>query len=229
MPRSPASKSASRTGQTLPGRRTRLQRELQQTPKRRPTPTDAFALARRRWLQGERIDIGALAAELSISRATLFRWVGSRELLLAEILWSLFEPTLAAADAGLKVRGARRIGRCCERAVRAMLDFRPLRRFLASDTEYALRLLTSKASPVQARTVAAVRALLEREAASGAWRPPLALDTLSYLVVRLGESFVYAEAISGHPVDAAEAGLAIELLLSGSVSGRAARTGRRTG
>jgi AcrR family transcriptional regulator len=213
--RSKASGSSSRS----PAADTRLRRDLLRSPVLRATPRDALVLARRRWLQGERIDIGALAAELSVSRATLFRWVGSRELLLAEILWSFFEPTLAAAEAGLRVRGARRVGRCCERAVRAILDFQPLRRFIASDPEYALRLLTSKASPVQARTVAAVHALLEREADSGEWQPPLAVATLAYLVVRLGESFIYADAISDHAVDATDAGLAIELLLSGSVAG----------
>lgn len=203
-----------------PCRETRLSHALSRPDAARATPVDAFRAARRKWLAGERIDIGALAGELGVSRATVFRWVGSRELLLGEILWSLCAPTLERADAGLRLKGARRVARACERTIRAILDFAPLRRFIAQDAEYALRLLTSKASPVQARTVAVVRAMLEREVARGALDAPIALDTLAYLVVRLGESFVYAEAISGQTVDVADAGLAIELLLSGRVAGR---------
>jgi len=199
---------------------TRLSLALRQPRQVRVTPVDAFRAARRKWLAGERIDIGALASELGVSRATLFRWVGSRELLLGEILWSLCALTLERASAGLRLRGARRVARSCERVIRGILDFAPLRRFISQDPEYALRLLTSKASPVQARTIAAVRGMLEREVERGALSPPLRLDTLAYLVVRLGESFVYAEAISGQAVDVADAGLAIELLLSGRVAGR---------
>src|SRR5215467_3933227 len=54
----------------------------------RPTPLDALRLARERWLAGERLDMGALAEELGISRATLYTWVGSKDRLLGEVLWS---------------------------------------------------------------------------------------------------------------------------------------------
>jgi len=205
---------------TLATTESRLARELRAPASTRVQPRAAFDLARRRWLAGGRIDIGALAGELGVSRATVFRWVGSRELLLAEVLWSLCEPTLAAADAGLRLRGARRIARVCERAITGILEFEPLRRFIAQEPEFALRLLTSKASPVQERVIAALRVLLAREVELGALEAPIALDTLAYLVVRLGESFVYAEAISGQSVKASDAGIAIELLLSGRVARR---------
>jgi AcrR family transcriptional regulator len=199
---------------------TRLSRALHGSPKPRATPVDAFRAARGKWLAGERIDIGALAGELGVSRATVFRWVGSRELLLGEILWSFCAPAFEQAERGRREHGARRVARVCEAVIRSILGFAPLRRFIDQDPEYALRLLTSKASPVQARTIAAVRDLLERETAGGWLLPPLPLDTLAYLLVRLGESFVYAEAISGQTVDAGDAGLAVELLLSGRVAGR---------
>lgn len=188
-------------------------------PARRPraTPADALRLARRRWLAGERLDIGLLARELGVARATLFRWVGSRDLLLAEVLWSLCEPTLGSAAASTPGQGVARIGRICERALRQMMDFAPLRRFIAEDAELALRLLTSKASPVQARTIAAVRDWLEQEQGRGGWQPPLALDTLAYLIVRLGESFLYAHAISGRNVELGDSGIAVQLLLSGRI------------
>src|SRR6266508_926332 len=57
----------------------------------RPTPLDALRLARRRWLAGERLDMGGLARELGISRATLYSWVGSKERLIGEVIWSFAE------------------------------------------------------------------------------------------------------------------------------------------
>ena len=198
---------------------TRLSKALAERPARRATPVDLFKLARKRWLAGERIDVGALAGEIGIARATAFRWVGSRELLLGEILWALCAPLMADAPVS-RARGARRIAQTCAGAIGAILKFAPLRDFIAQDPEYALRLLTSKAGPIQARSVEQVRLLIEREVARGALKPPLPVDTLAYLIVRVAESFIYAEAISGQRVDAADAGLAIELLLSGKVGKR---------
>jgi AcrR family transcriptional regulator len=183
----------------------------------RVTSADALRLARKHWLAGERLDIGLLARELGVARATLFRWVGSRELLLAEVLWSMCEPTLRQAEQTTPGQGVVRIARVCETAVRQMMAFEPLRRFIAEDADLALRLLTSKASPVQARAIAAVRELLEFERRRGSWQPPLAIDTLAYLMVRLGESFLYANVLSGQTVDVGDTGIAVQLLLSGRV------------
>ncbi len=212
-----------------PDRSTRLAKALREAPPVKATPLDLYQLARRDWLAGERIDIGALAARLNIGRATAFRWVGSRDLLLSEILWSLCDELMATTAAGQRGRGAARVAGICEAAVRALVDFEPLRRFVRSDPEYAVRLLTSKLGPVQGRAIERVRALLQYEADRGALVPPLPVDTLAYLIVRLCESFVYADATSDQQVDVADAGLAIELLLSGRVAPRRAARGSRAG
>lgn len=199
-------------------RPTRLTRALNEPPNPKPTPLDLFALARRTWLSGERVDIGVLAARLRIGRATAFRWVGSRELLLGEILWSMCDALLKRCSQDARaLDGAERIGAICAQAVRAIVDFRPLRQFVRQDPEFALRLLTSKLGPVQGRSISAVRALLQAEAERGTWQPQLSLDTLAYLIVRVCESFIYARVISDQAPDVAEAGLAVQLLLSGRV------------
>lgn len=195
---------------------TRLARALREPKSRRAAPVDLFRLARRQWLKGERVDIGALAAELGIGRATAFRWVGSRELLLGEILWSLCEQLMKQADAASgELSGAARIAAVCARAVQAMVAFGPLRRYVQQEPEAALRLLTSRHGPVQARTIAYVESLLIRETAAGALTPALPVATLAWLIVRVGESFVYSEVISERRPDPADAALAIALLLSG--------------
>jgi hypothetical protein len=201
--------------------RTRLAQALSERPRRRATPLDLYTLARRWWLAGERVDVGALATRLKIGRATAFRWVGSRELLLGEILWALCDDLMKQAAQSHGGRGAPRIAAICETVIRAIVAFEPLRRFVRHDPEYALRLLTSKAGPVQARAIECVRRLLQHETERGALEPPLKLDTLAYLLVRLCESFIYADVVSDQTVDVAEAGLAVQLLLSGRVSRRA--------
>jgi hypothetical protein len=215
MPRSTAPRSATRT---------RLATALREPPRPRATPLDLYALARRRWLAGERVDVGALAARLQIGRATAFRWVGSRELLLGEILWALCDDLTMRVAVAAGGRGAARIAAICEAAIRAIIAFEPLRRFVRHDPEYALRLLTSKAGVVQARAIERVRDLLREEVARGALQPPLKVDTLAYLLVRLCESFIYAEVVSDQQFDVADAGKAVQLLLSGRIRRRA--TGR---
>ena len=70
------------------------------------TPLDAFKLARRKFLAGERLDMQQLAAELGTHRTTLYRWVGTRDRLLGSILWSLAEPALQEAASSSRARGA---------------------------------------------------------------------------------------------------------------------------
>ena len=74
---------------------TPLQSQLAGTATVRPAALDAFRLARRTFLAGERVDMPALARVLNVDRATVYRWVGSRDQLLTEILWSLIDPTIA--------------------------------------------------------------------------------------------------------------------------------------
>ncbi len=221
MPRSPAAAT------------TRLTRALTAGAAVRATPLDLFERASRRWQQGERVDVGALAAELGIGRATAFRWVGSRDALLGEILWAECDKAMrrAAMAHAEQTPGPARIAAVCAQAVRSIVHSVPLRRFLRDDAEHALRLLTSKQGPVQARAIERVRTLLEAEARSGALALPIEVGTLAYLVVRLCESFIYADAISDRRVDANDAALAVELLLSGRVAAKpaAVRTARGRG
>ena len=195
---------------------TRLARTLKANAPHKATPLELFALAKRQWLSGERVDVGALAARLKIGRATAFRWVGSRDLLMGEILWFLCDALMQDCAQKTDGQGAARIAAICEAVVRAIVQFRPFRQFVRQDPEYALKLLTSKLGTVQRRSIERVRELLNAEAARGLVLP-LNVDTLAYLLVRLCESFIYADVISDQTVDVADAGLAVELLLSGQV------------
>lgn len=180
---------------------------------RKPDALDAFRVARRWFKAGRRIEMQELAAELGVNRATLFRWVGSRDDLLGEILWSLAEPTLAAAVETSDGNGAQRITGAIGRFA-AMLDQADyLREFLRREPERALRILTTRAGTVQARLVGAIDTLLNDEVSHGNLRSPLPLHDLAYLMVRIVESFLYAEFITGEEPDIAMAELAVGALL----------------
>src|ERR1700758_1065955 len=87
---------AARSGS--PAFRASLERDAQRS-RTRATPAGAFAAARRRFERCERLDMQALAAELAISRATLYRWTGDREQLLGDVIWSLSHELFERAKA----------------------------------------------------------------------------------------------------------------------------------
>jgi AcrR family transcriptional regulator len=179
----------------------------------RPTPLDALRLARRRWFANERLDMGALARELGVSRATLYSWVGSRERLIGEVIWSFAEEGLRQALEEARGSGAEYILDVVERFARMNAAFGPLRRFIEQDPELALRVLTSKNGPVQERMIDAARELLAGQVAAGELTPALDLDTLAYLLIRVNESFLYSDVITGSEPDVDKALEAIRLLL----------------
>lgn len=182
---------------------------------RRPDPLTAFRIARRWFTSGRRIEMQELAAELGVNRATLFRWVGSRDDLLGEILWSLAEPTLAIAVDGASGRGARRIVDIMHRFATMLDQADYFREFLRREPERALRILSTRASAVQQRLVAAVEVILREEITQAQLKPPLPPRDLAYLIVRIVESFLYADIITGEQPDIAKAQLAIRALLGG--------------
>jgi AcrR family transcriptional regulator len=195
----------------------------------RPTPLDALRLARGRWLAGERLDMGAMARELGISRATLYSWVGSKERLIGEVLWSFAEQGVQQAREAATGSGADYIADVVERFNHLNAGFEPLRRFISQDPELALRLLTSKDGPVQGRMIAVARELLAEQVEAGALTPALDIDTLAYLMVRVAESFLYSDLITGSEPDVDRGVEVVRVLLHAPPLPPRRKSGRRRG
>ena len=177
------------------------------------TPMDVFKRARSKWLAGERIEVGRLAVELGIGRATIFRWVGTRENLYGEVISGGFTADLVRAKQHAKSKpGIERLFEVVERLLRALSGSAPLHRFVSEDSEFALRVLTSKHSPVQRRCVAAFREAIDEQVAAGQMDPALPPEELAYLLVRIVESFLYRDVITGGEPDLASALAAIRIL-----------------
>lgn len=196
-------------------RETHLSRELKRArPSRRATPRDAFELALKKWLQGERVEIGAVAEELGVARTTVFRWVGSRELLLGEVIWYVFAGTWKRAAEEAAGVGADYAAELTRRLMQAVLESVPFRRFLAQDPEYALRLLTSKTSTVQSRIIESVCGLLREQTQAGHIEPALDTEDLAYVMVRIFESCLYSDQIAGRKPNIAVTSDAIRILVA---------------
>jgi AcrR family transcriptional regulator len=160
------------------------------------TPAAAFRAARRTYLRGQRVDMQALAAELGVSRATLYRWTGPREQLLSDVLWSLSDAIFEQAKADHPEHtGPERLLAIFRQHVGALVAARPLHVFLQQETQAALRILTSREAGVHPRTVLALAELLREEQDAGAFAPKSDLDTLAYAIVRVTEGFIYNDAI----------------------------------
>jgi AcrR family transcriptional regulator len=184
---------------------------LHQDP--RPTLDDALRLGRRRFVAAERIDMSSLAEELGVNRVTLHRWVGSRDRLLVEVIWSLAERTLAMADAAGDEHGADRIVAVVTRFIDTVIANPGMQRWLAEEGEHAMRLLTRHETDFQPRLIAAIEGLLTEERGAGRLDLPVDLHELAYVIVRLIESYIYLDLITGETPDARRAAPILQMLL----------------
>lgn len=184
----------------------------------------AFRAARHRFIAGDRIDMSALAAELGVDRTSLFRWVGNRDALLAEILWSLAVPTFDAADAATHEAGADRVEGALSRFVHDLITADYFRAWITREPSRALRILTGATTPVHRRFVAVVERLLQEEIAAGRMITPLPLHDLATVLVRVAESYAYADLIAGERPDSDRATAAFALVLASTRTSRSGRT-----
>lgn len=184
----------------------------------RATPADALKRARRMWLKGERIHLASLSDELNIGRATLFRWVGNKDLLIGEVLWSLYDPLRQEALATTPGTGIDYVVGVYRKINSTVLHFGPLRQFINQDPEYALKILTSSQSTLRSRTVEANTRMLRDQVANKQITPPMNIESLSSFMVRLAESCLYSDILGGRePRDEEleDACTAVRILLGG--------------
>ena len=178
-------------------------------------PPEIFEAALRTFVEQRRLDMRALAADLGMGRATLYRKVGNRDRLLGEVIWFLTRRSLikAVEEAGDRT-GADRVLAVVDSFMSFVSEQPDLRRFLEAEPEAALRILTSKHGPVQRRLIEATERLLRVEADRGGLALTADVHALAYVLVRIGESFLYADVIADNEPDLAAAEEIIRRLLT---------------
>jgi AcrR family transcriptional regulator len=158
---------------------------------------DVLAAAMHRYLRGRRIDVQAIAAELGLGRTTIYRWFGSREGLIGEVLARAADPLIDAARAGAGKRGGPALLDTFDRLNRSLADAPALRQFVEQERDAALRIITSGAGVVQQHMVTRIAGLIEEEVRAGVYEPPVEPATLGYAIVRLAEAFLFNDAAAG--------------------------------
>jgi len=172
-----------------------------------------------RWIHdGRRLDMQGLADELGVSRVTLFRRVGSREELLSQALWLLTERMLEAAAA--RWEAERPEGELhtpgTGRHINALVSQSAgLRRLLDDEPTLTIRVLTDPRGRVQAGIVAFIEELLRRDVAEFGLVTLIEPGALAYALVRLGESFLYADVLAARKPDVATANRLQQALVEG--------------
>ena len=165
-------------------------------------PAEIFDAALAVYRERRRLDMRALAGDLGMGRATLYRKVGNRDRLLGEIMWYLTRVAMACALAKADgKRGAERVVEVLRLFMSATNDSPELRHFLEAEPEAALRILTSKHGPIQSGVTDALESLLADEEERGHLRPTIDRATLAYAIVRIGEAFLYADVIADQDPD----------------------------
>lgn len=176
---------------------------------------DVLRAVTEQYLDGRRVDLTVVARDLGLSRATIYRWFGSREALLGEVIADQLEQLLTRMRRETRRRGAEGLLEVFDRCNRALASSRALRRLIEQERDAALRMLTSSGGVVQPRAVACVEAMIAEQVEAGAYDPPAEPATVAYAVVRLAEAFLYNDAVSGirgdherlHEVEAALLGI----------------------
>ena len=181
-----------------------------------------LALVTELYLDGQRVDITVVASRLGLGRATIYRWFGSREALLGEVIARQLELLVARKRAEVRRRGAPGLLEVLDRVNRTLTRSRAVRRLLEQERDNAMRMLTSSAGVVEPRAVACVQALIEREMTAGDYEPPADPATLAYALVHLRHAFLWNDAAGGVRGD-------YERLREVQAACWASRAGRRPG
>jgi AcrR family transcriptional regulator len=160
------------------------------------TREQLLAEATERFLRGERIELQDIAQRLGLARMTVYRWFGSRDGLIGEVLAQLGEGLVLTATANTRERGRHGLLELFGRVNRDVAESSALRSYLRREGLGALRVLTASNGAVHPRMVAsierAITAELGEEAGTGGIDP----GTLAFAIVRLAESFLYNDASS---------------------------------
>ncbi len=158
---------------------------------------DVLRVVSEQYLNGQRVDLTVVAQRLGLGRATIYRWFGSRDALIGEVVARELEALIARKRRQVTRRGAAGLLDVFDLINRSLARSSALGRLLEQERTAAMRLLTSSDGVVQPRAVAAVEAMITAEEAAGTYAPPADPGTLAYAIVRLAEAFLYNDAAIG--------------------------------
>jgi AcrR family transcriptional regulator len=179
-----------------------------------PSEEAVIRVAARVFLSTGALEMRALARQLGIGRATLYRWRGNRDRLLADVLLWLGLRNLARAERDVATApGPRRLLDVHELHIARMTNSPGLRAFVRSEPAAASRLLLDAGSKVHVGMMHALADLIRRQELESGWRAPLGADRLASIMARVDETFMYADLIARDEPDPEVPQLVFEMVL----------------
>lgn len=180
------------------------------------TADSALAAARGHFEAGRRVEMGGLADDLGVNRATLYRWVGSRDTLLGTLVWERMERGLRNADrrAAAGRGGTTRLAALL-RGLFAGADLKsPVRAFVEAEPAAAMRVMTT--GRVHEQLIDFFARVVDEEAAAGTMAPRYPSRQIAELVVKTGEAVFWFDVASGRGLDEANMMVLLDALCSPS-------------
>jgi AcrR family transcriptional regulator len=179
-------------------------------------PPQMFTAAADAYASCRRLDMQSLARRLGVGRATLYRRAGNREYLLDEVIWwrARRMVTLQLLMTGNQT-GASRIADVVGGVLRGVEADKPLRAFIESDPDTALRILSGGSSVTAVGLTSALERLIDLERNRGRFDAGLDTGALASAILRIAEGFLYADVLADRAFDSGRAVTVIRLLLAG--------------
>ncbi|MDA8139553.1 MAG: QsdR family transcriptional regulator [Desulfobacteraceae bacterium] len=186
-------------------------------------------MARKLWLESKRISINDLANAVGVSRVTLYRWVGSKDRLIEEVLWSFAKPTFENAIRDTPGNGVEHIVEVHRRFMTALGTFEPMRRFVYENPTAAIRIQINDPNSAHGRIIAASANHLRQQVSGGHLEVSLPVARLAEMITFTNGALLYSALVGGRdPLPAIDQACIIsELLLKGELSEKI-KTGRST-
>jgi AcrR family transcriptional regulator len=166
-------------------------------------PGEVFRAALDSVLAGRRLEMGRLAQEIGTSRATLYRRVSDRDQLLGEVVWYLVRFSVAATlERTAHLSGLERVVETARVFLADVTAPVPAFRRLFDDEPVAsMRILTSSTGRVHLGVLDVFARLLEDEVTDAGLELAMPARQLAFAVLRLAQSFIYADVIARDPMD----------------------------
>jgi AcrR family transcriptional regulator len=161
-----------------------------------PTRSDLLALGRRRFLASQRLDMQAMAAELGVSRTTVYRWAGNHDQLLGEVLSGLTFATFRASERVVRHHGRARVLAVYTNFVTYVAGSAAVADALRRDPHQFFRVAT-KSGPVHRAATMLCDEMMQREVERGALELAAPVHELASAMVRVTETGLYADMLAG--------------------------------
>lgn len=160
-----------------------------------PSPLRAFNLARDTWVKGKRISFENLSKVIGVSRVTLYRWQGSKDQLIEDIIWSFAEPVFNRIRSATPGKGISHIVEVHRRFLMVAARFTPMRRFIQNNPTTSIRIQAMNVNTAHGRLIEATTKQLAEQESLGHIQLNISARDLAELIVTTNCALLYTSII----------------------------------